>query len=87
MIKFSLFKLTVVSKTSIGVGTIGRDASIGSTIAEVELLGSLQVLGGLSGESHGEHDEEGEDSKLWKTPDKSNNLDNIIFSMNVNKNK
>ena len=50
---------------SIGVSTI-TNSSIGSGISVVELFGSLQVLGGLSGKSHGEHDEESEDGKLQR---------------------
>ena len=50
---------------SIGVSTI-TNSSIGSGISVVELFGSLQVLGGFSGESHGEDDEESEYSKLRK---------------------
>ena len=53
---------TVSSIVGIWVGGITSISGIG--VGSVELLSALKVLGGFGGESHGEHDEEGEYCKL-----------------------
>ncbi|PSN31106.1 hypothetical protein C0J52_19434, partial [Blattella germanica] len=59
----------ITSISGIGVGSITTIGGIG--VGRVELFGSLKVLGGFGGESHGEDSQEGEDSKLQR----KNNID------------